>query len=103
MSHHFRPVRGGNFKVSATTSAALQAIQANTNGLRVINVGSNVIYFVTYNSRIETRTATAADTPVGPSTTLSSAIIIQKDLDHDTVSFLAETGATTIHIQPGSV
>lgn len=96
------PARGQNQKVTATTSSATITCGKGNKSLRVLNAGTVVGYFVTYNSAIETRTCTAADTPVGPAGAASSTVVIEKHQDHDTVAYLADSATTTVmHFQPG--
>lgn len=103
MSVHspFQAAKGQNQKLTATTTAANVAIGKNQKSLRLINVGSNVIYVRTYNSADGTETATSADTPLAPTTNAGCTIILEKPIDHDRMSYLAETGSTIFHAQPG--
>lgn len=99
----FMPRRGANKKVTASTTSATVAFGAGEKSLRVANASSVVIYFRTFDSNSETGvTATAADTPVLPASAASSTLIIEKPQSHDSVAYLADSGATnTVHFQPG--
>jgi hypothetical protein len=97
----FQPKRGGNKKVTASTSSAASTIGAGEKSLRIHNAGAVVGYFVTYNAANETRTCTAADTPVGPAGAASSTLVIEKPQDHDTVAYLADSTTTVMHFQTG--
>lgn len=97
----FMPKKGGNQKVSATTTSALITIGKGNKSLRVINAGANVTFFRTYRAADGAEACTAADTPVAVSGAAGSVLVIEKPEDHDTVSYLAETGATVMHFTPG--
>lgn len=97
----FQPKKGGNQKVSATTSSAAITIGGGNKSLRIINAGTNVIYFRTYRAADGAEACTNADTPVAVSGAAGSVLVIEKPAIHDTVSYLAETGATAVHFTPG--
>jgi hypothetical protein len=97
----FQPKRGANQKVTASTSSATITIGKGNKSLRVLNSGAVVGYFVTYDSVNETRTASNADTPVGPAGAASSTVIIEKPEAHDTVAYIADSTTTVMHFQPG--
>ncbi len=97
----FQPKRGANQKVTASTTAAAIPIGFGNKSLRVLNAGSVVGYFRTYNSVDGPEVATAADTPVAASGTAGSVIVIEKPQDHDSVSYLADSTTTVMHFQPG--
>lgn len=97
----FQPKKGANQKVTANTVAAAITIGVGNKSIRVINAGANVTYFRTYRAADGAETATNADTPVAVSGAAGSVLVIEKPQDHDSVSYLAETGATVMHFQPG--
>lgn len=97
----FQPKRGSNQKVTATTTSQIITIGKGSKSLRILNSGTVVGYFVTYRASDETRTCTAADTPIGPAGAASSTLTIEKPEDHDTVAFLADSTTTVLHFQPG--
>lgn len=98
----FMPKKGANQKVSATTSSATITIGAGSKSIRVINAGANVTYFRTFNLANDgAQAATNADTPMAVSGAAGSVLVIEKPQDHDSISYLAETGATVMHFQPG--
>lgn len=97
----FQPKRGANQKVTASTTSTAITIGAGNKSLRVLNAGAVVGYFVTYKASDETRTCTAADTPVGPAGAASSTMTIEKPQDHDTLAYLADSTTTVMHFQPG--
>jgi len=94
----FNPARGtGQMVVTSTTSAAFTIGKGNRS-LRVTNPSAIAVYFVTYDSTVETaRTATNKDTMV-----LSlQSIVIEKPLDHNMVAIVADSATPSIHMQPG--
>ena len=97
----FMPAKGKNQKVSATTTSAAITIGGGNKSVRVINAGVNVTYFRTYLASDGAQACTAADTPMAVSGAAGSVLVIEKTQDHDTISYLAETGATVMHFQPG--
>jgi len=97
----FQPKRGGNQKVTATTTSQTITIGAGNRSLRVLNSGTVVGYFVTYQAGVDTRACTNAETPVGPAGAASSTVVIEKPVDHDTVAYLADSTTTVMHFQPG--
>ena len=97
----FMPRRGGNQKVTASTTSAAVTIGPGELSLRVLNAGAVVGYFVTYDSTKETRTATSADTPIGPAGAASSTLVIQKPREHNTVAYLSDSATSVMHFQPG--
>ena len=97
----FQPKRGSNQKVTASTSSQAITVGKGQKSLRILNAGAVVAYFVTYQAGIETRTCTAADTPVGPAGAASSTLTIEKPEDHDTVAYLADSATSVVHFQPG--
>jgi streptogramin lyase len=97
----FQPRRGANQKVTATTTSQTITIGAGSKSIRALNAGAVVGYFVTYKASDETRTCTAADTPVGPAGAASSTMVIEKPQDHDTVAYLADSTTAVMHFQPG--
>lgn len=98
----FMPRRGSNKKVTASTTSANVTFGAGEKSLRVANASSVVIYFRTYDSANGVDTATTGDTPVLPASAASSTLIIEKPMSHDSVAYIADSGATnTVHFQPG--
>lgn len=97
----FQPKKGANQKVTANVGAAAITVGLGNKSLRVINAGANVTFFRTYRASDGAETCTAGDTPVAVSGAAGSVLVIEKPQDHDSVSYLAETGATVMHFQPG--
>ena len=98
----FQPRRGANQKVTATTSSQTITIGKGNHAIRVVNQGAVLGYFVTFNSADEPNKAcTNAETPVAVSGGAGSALVIEKPLDHDSISFLADSSTTVMHFQPG--
>jgi hypothetical protein len=97
----FQPKRGGNSKQTATTTSQTITLGAGSKSLRVLNAGTIVGYFRTYQASVETPLCTVAETPVGPAGAASSTVTIEKPQEHDTVCFLADSTTTVMHFQPG--
>ena len=98
----FMPRPKANQKVSATTTAATITCGGGSKSIRIINAGANVTYFRTFNLANDgAQTATNTDTPVAVSGAAGSVLVIEKPQDHDSITYLAETGATVMHFQPG--
>jgi len=98
----FQPLRGGNQKVTATTTSQNVTIGKGQKTLRILNAGAVVGYFVTFNIGKEpSRTCSSADTPVGPAGAASSTLTIEKPEDHDTVAFIADSTTSIMHFQTG--
>lgn len=97
----FRPQRGANQKVNASTTSAAITIGAGSKSIRVLNSGTVVGYFVTYKNSDGAVTCTNAQTPIGPAGAASSTLVIEKPQDHDTISYLADSSTTVLHFQPG--
>lgn len=97
----FQPKKGGNQKVTATTTSASITIGAGQKSLRVCNAGAQVGYFRTYKTSDGAEAATVADTPVLPSSAASSTLVIEKPQDHDAVAYIADSSTTVLHFQPG--
>lgn len=85
---------GENQKVSADTSSAATAINANNKSVRFVNASSNVVHVKISTG---TSTATIADTPLLP----NSSLVVQKAMGQNYVSYIAPAGASELHIQPG--
>lgn len=100
----FQPKRGANKKVTANTTSATVAFGPGEKSLRILNSGSVVGYFRTFDSTDATDAAIActnADTPVGPAGAASSTLTIEKPARHDSVAYLADSATTVMHFQPG--
>lgn len=97
----FKPARGKNQKVTATTTSQTITIGAGNLSIRVINAGAVVGYFVTYKASDETRACTNAETPIAVAGAAGSVLVIEKPLDHDTIAYLADSSTTVLHFQPG--
>lgn len=101
----FRPARGKNQKQTATTTSASYTIGMGEKSVRFLNAGTVVVYVRT--GRIgasfdgATVVATSADTPVGPASSASSCLVIEKPAEHDTVAVLADSTTAVINFQPG--
>jgi hypothetical protein len=97
----FQPKRGANQKVTATITSQTITIGAGNKTIRALNTGTVVAYFVTYKASDETRVATVADTPIGPSGAASSVTFIEKPQDHDTLAYIADSATAVVNFQPG--
>ena len=98
----FQPRRGANQKVTASTTSATITCGKGNHAIRVVNQGSVLGYFVTFNSTDEpSKTCTNAETPVAVSGGAGSVLVIEKPLDHDSISYLADSTTTVMHFQPG--
>lgn len=97
----FKPKRGGNKKVTATTTSQNLTIGAGERSVRIINVGSIVGYFVCYKASDGARTATVGDTPIAAASAAGSALVIEKQLDDDTIAYIADSTTTVLHFQAG--
>lgn len=79
--------------VSPAAAAASTTIGKGAKNLCLTNTGSNICYVRTGVSDIE---ATAADYPVPG----GAQVVISKDEQHDTLSYISASG-TTLHAIPG--
>lgn len=88
----FSPKYGSNQVVSPASSAANITIEASNNQVRVVNTGTNKMYFKTFSLLASpTAAATTADFIVMPG--MSSTVT--KDLAHDTLSHISASGTTS--------
>lgn len=97
----FKPKRGANNKVTASTTSAIITVGAGEHSVRVINAGSVVGYFVCYKASDGARTASAADTPIAVAGAAGSVLVIEKQLDDDTIAYIADSTTTVLHFQVG--
>jgi len=97
----FKPKRGGNNKVTATTSSQKITIGAGERSVRVINAGAVVGYFVCYKASNGAIAASNAQTPIDVAGTSGSVLIIEKQLDDDTIAFISDSTTTVLHFQVG--
>ena len=97
----FAPARSQNQKVTATTTSQLITIGKGNRSVRVVNQGAVLGYFVTYDSTLETRTCTNADTPIAVAGAAGSVLVIEKPIDHDRLAYLSDSTTTVLHFQPG--
>lgn len=100
----FKPMRGANQKVTASTTSATITCGKGNRSLRIINAGSQVAYFRTYQSSPSdgaSTTATAGDTPIAVSGAAGSVLIIEKQPEHDLLAYIADSATTVMHFQPG--
>lgn len=98
----FQPRRGANQKVTASTTSATITCGKGNHAIRVVNQGSVLGYFVTFNSSEEPgKLCTNAETPVAVSGGAGSALVIEKPFDHDSIAYLADSTTTVMHFQPG--
>ena len=94
----FMPKKGGNQKVSATTTSAAITIGKGNKSLRVINAGANVTYFRTFNLANDgAQAATNADTPMAVSGAAGSVTATTGALT------VAATDSATIRSRAASV
>ncbi len=89
----FMPERGANQVVVAGAASASKSLNPNAKSVRIASIGANIAYV-----RIGegAQTATTADTPILPNT----AVILQKQMDDDTIAYISAAGAT-LNIQTG--
>jgi hypothetical protein len=100
----FQPKRGGNKKVTATTTSQTVSVGAGQKSLRILNSGAVVGYFRTFDSTDATDAAipcAVTDTPIGPAGAASSTLVIEKPERHDGVAYLSDSTTTVLHFQPG--
>lgn len=98
----FQPTRGANQKVTATTASQIIGIGKGNKSLRVINAGTVVGYFRTYQTGDGSgTTASSADTPIAVAGAAGSVLVIEKPEQHDTVAYIADSTTTVMHFQPG--
>lgn len=98
----FQPACGKNQKVTASTTSATITIGKGNHAIRVVNQGSVLGYFVTFNSSEEPgKSCTTAETPVAVSGGAGSVVVIEKPFDHDSIAYLADSTTTVLHFQPG--
>ena len=101
----FRPARGQNQKQTASTTSAPYTCGAGSRSIRFLNAGSVVVYVRTGRTGAAfdgaTITATTGDTPIGPASSASSCLVIEKPPEHDTVAVLADSTTSVINFQPG--
>lgn len=97
----FNPTRGANKRVSATTTASVVTIGSGTHSLRIVNDGTDTIFFTTYKASEQTLVATTADCAVPKGGAAGSVLVIEKPFDHNTVSVIAASGTQTVNFQIG--
>ena len=91
----FMPRYGAGQTVATSTSSGSTTIGAGNKVLRLQNLDTtNIIYVRTSQGA---STATTADILLRP----NQGILIQKDMDHDTVSHIAAAGTPNLRIEPG--
>ena len=90
----FQGIAEANQVVTPSGTSASVTIQKGTESIRFINPGSGTCHV-----RIGkgSQTATTSDTPI----LSSSMLVLNKDLEDDTVAYISSSG-TTLHIQPGA-
>ena len=96
----FKPKRGANNKVTATTTSQTITVGAGERSVRVINAGTIVAYFVCYKASDGAIAASALHTPIAVAGA-SGSLVIEKQLDDDTIAFIADTVTTILHFQVG--
>ena len=97
----FKPKRGANNKVTATTSSQTITVGTGERSVRVINAGTIVGYFVCYKASNGAIAASNAHTPIAAASEAGSVLIIEKQLDDDTIAFIADSTTTIMHFQVG--
>lgn len=97
----FKPKRGANNKVTATTTSAALTVGTGERSVRVINAGTVVGYFVCYKASDGARTASVNDTPIAVAGAAGSVLVIEKQLDDDTIAYIADSTTTILHFQVG--
>lgn len=98
----FQPARGQNQKVTASTTSASITIGRGNHAIRVLNQGTVLGYFVTYNSAAEPgKVCSNAETPVAVSGGAGSVLVVEKPIDHDRIAYLSDATTTILHFQPG--
>lgn len=97
----FNPTRGQNKRVTATTTASVVTVGAGTHSLRIVNDGTDTIFFTTYKAGEQTLVATTADCAVPKGGAAGSVLVIEKPFDHDTASVVAASASQTVNFQIG--
>lgn len=97
----FKPKRGGNNKVTATTTSQTITVGAGERSVRIVNAGTVVAYFVCYKASDGARTATNADTPIAVSGAAGSVLVIEKQLDDDKIAYVSDSATAILHFQVG--
>lgn len=92
----FNPHYGTNQIVTPAAASASLLVGVGNKQIRVLNTGSNIGYFRTFNSANGTQSATTADCPVPA----SMATTVSKPDDHDSVAHISAAG-TTFQIMSG--
>jgi len=91
----FMPRYGAGQTVATSTSSGSTTAGAGNKCLRLINIDTtNTLHVRTSQGA---STATTADLMLRPGQT----VVIQKDMDHDTVSHIAAAGTPSLRIEPG--
>lgn len=89
----FMPRRGANQVTTPGAASASVSVAEDAKSVRLVNSGSNICHVRIGNGA---QTATTADTPVLP----NSSLILQKQMGDDTLAHISASG-TTLHIQTG--
>ena len=86
---------GAGQTVSTSVTSGTVTIGAGNKCLRLQNLDStNTIHVRT---SVDASTATTADVMLRP----GQVIVIQKDMDHDTLAHIAASGTPSLRIEPG--
>lgn len=89
----FNPQAGANLVVSPGPASASSPINPKSKSVRLVNSGANICYV---RVGVTTATASTADTPVLP----NSSLIISKADGQDTIAYISAAG-TSLNIQTG--
>lgn len=101
---HFTPARNSGQRVTSGAASATITIGKGNGAIRAVNLGATPAYFVTYDSTVETRVATVADTVLnGTAAGIGSDIVIDKAREHDTLAYIADSGTPVLHFQAGEI
>ena len=98
----FFPTYGAGQTLSATTSSQTATIRRGNKQLRVLNVGTDIV-FIHVARLTNTRAATSADFMI-PGASAGAAVIayiISIPEDADTLTYIAAAGTPTVYVQPG--
>lgn len=93
----FQPQRGAGQKVTASTTSAAITIGRGCKSIRAVNAGTVLAYFVTYRAADGAVTASATQAALAP----GASAIFEKDVDHDMLAYVADSGTPVLHFQSG--
>lgn len=98
----FFPTYGAGQTLAASTSSQTATIRRGNKQLRVVNLGTDIVY-IHVAALANTRAATSADFIIPGASTGAAIIphIISIPETADTLTYIAAAGTPSIHVQPG--